>query len=227
MTNQRIWAHYQNEQQEAFIASQPRLTFLIRQIAKRATGVPRILNIGIGDGFFDRQAKLAGWNIESIDPDPQTVARMAATGIPAQVSGMERLPQATASMDFVSISEVLEHVTDEQSAAGLAEIARVLKHDGRILGTVPHAENLADQQAICPECSHVFHRWGHIRSLTLAQVRAMLSEHFVIEAIGRTAFVAVRGRGLAGFLKGAFRIALAKLGQPISIPTIWWVARKK
>jgi 2-polyprenyl-3-methyl-5-hydroxy-6-metoxy-1,4-benzoquinol methylase len=221
-----IWKHFQNERQDSFAGSRPRLTFLIRQIAKRSSGRPSVLNVGIGDGYFDRQAKLAGWKIESIDPDEQTVARLRAEGITAHVGSVEKLPQASGSMDFVTVSEVLEHLTDEQSRAGLAEISRVLKPGGRVVGTVPHAEDLIAQQVICPQCGHVFHRWGHQRSLTLPQVRAMLSAQFVIESIGRTAFVDLRGRGILGFLKGTFRIGLAKLGEPIAVPTIWWVARK-
>ncbi len=223
--HQRIWGHFQNERHDAFEASKPRLTFLIKQIERRARGNPRVLNIGIGDGYFDQCAQQAGWHIESIDPDERAVARLAAKGIAAQVGTAERLPQAEGSIDFVVISEVLEHLTDTQSELGLKEIWRVLKPGGRIVGTVPHAENLIEQQAFCPRCEEVFHRWGHQRSLTIPAVRSMLS-NFTIEALGRTAFVDLWGRGPRGFLKGAFRKALAKLGEPIAVPTIWWVARQ-
>ena len=228
MTTQRaIWEHFQNERQDSFARSHPRLTFLIRQIAKRSSANPSVLNIGVGDGYFDRQAKLAGWKIESVDPDERSVARLAADGVVAYVGGVEKLPQASGSMDFVAISEVLEHLTDEQSTAGLAEIFRVLKPGGRIIGTVPHNEVLIEQQVICPDCSHVFHRWGHQRSFTMPQVRSMLSARFVVEALGRTAFVDLRGRGMRGFVKGSVRAVLARFGAPIAVPTIWWVARKR
>ena len=226
MTNQRIWAHYQNERQDAFAASQPRLNFLIRQIAKRAKGKPHVLNIGVGDGYFDRQAQLAGWDIQSVDPDEQAISRLVTAGIRATTAGIEKLPQPTGSMDFVVVSEVLEHLDDQTLHAGLAEVARVLKPGGFMIGTVPHAENLIEQQAICPHCTHVFHRWGHERSFTLATMRQTLSVHFTVEALGRTALVDLRGRGVRGFLKGAFRKALAKIGEPIAVANIWWVAGK-
>jgi SAM-dependent methyltransferase len=225
-TQGAIWGHFQNERSDSFARSRPRLDFLMRQIAKRSAEHPSVLNIGVGDGYFDRQAKRAGWKIESVDPDERSIARLAAEGITAYVGGVEKLPQASDSMDFVTISEVLEHLTDEQSEAGLAEISRVLRPGGWIIGTVPHNEILIEQQVICPGCSHVFHRWGHQRTFTMPEVRSMLSERFSVDSIGRTAFVDLRGNGLRGFIKGSIRATLARFGASISSPTIWWAARK-
>jgi SAM-dependent methyltransferase len=226
---QKIWAHFQNAAPESFAAARPRLEFLLRQIARRTSGIekPVVLNIGIGEGYFERQASRRGWQVESVDPDEQAVARLVAEGISARVGLIEQLPLADASVDFVVASEVLEHLTQPQRAAGLAEMARVLRPGGWLLGTVPHGENLAEQQAVCPRCGEIFHRWGHQASFTRADVRTMLQPHFAVEAIGRTALVDLWGRGLRGFIKGALRIALARLGEPIAVPTIWWIARRK
>jgi hypothetical protein len=71
----------------------------------------------------------------------------------------------------------------------------------------------------------VFHRWGHQASFTLPRVRAMLEPRFTVQSVRRTAFVAVRGRGVGGAIKAIARIGLARLGQPIAVPTIWWLAR--
>jgi hypothetical protein len=58
MTTQRIiWEHFQNERQDSFADSRTRLNFLIRQIAKRSSGKPSVLSIGIGNGYVDREAK--------------------------------------------------------------------------------------------------------------------------------------------------------------------------
>ena len=224
----RIWAHFQNAAPQSFAGARPRLDFLVRQIARRSGRTqPIVLNIGIGDGHFERQAQRRGWQVASLDPDEQAVARLSAEGIAAQVGQIEQLPHSAATFDFVVASEVFEHLTDEQRAAGLLEIARVLKPGGAFLGTVPHAENMAEQQAVCPRCGDVFHRWGHQRSFTRADVRSMLERHFAVESLGRTAFVDLWGRGVRGFVKGALRIALARLGEPIAVPTIWWIARKR
>lgn len=224
---QTIWRHFQNAAPESFAASHPRLEFLIGQIARRAERrAAQVLNIGIGDGHFERKAAARGWDVHSLDPDEEAVQRLAAEGIAAQTGFIEKLPFADESFEFVVASEVLEHLTGQQRAAGLAEIARVLKPGGWFLGTVPHAENLAEQEAVCPCCGQVFHRWGHQASFTLASTREMLAERFHVEQLRRTAFVDLFGRGLGGFVKGSVRLVLARLGEPIAAPTIWWVARK-
>ena len=53
-----------------------------------------------------------------------------------------------------------------------------------------------------------------------------LAPWFDIESIGRTAFVAWRGRGMRGAVKSLVRLMLAKLGEPIAFPTLYWIARK-
>lgn len=223
----KIWQHFQNAAPESFAAAHPRLDFLIGQIARRASGrAPSVLNIGIGDGYFERGAQARGWTVHSLDPDEQAVQRLATDGIAAQVGVVEKIPLADESVEFVVASEVLEHLSGQQREAGLSEIARVLKRGGWFLGTVPHAENLAEQEAVCPCCGQVFHRWGHQASFTLASVRELLATRFQVEQLQRTAFVNLFGRGVGGFVKGSVRIVLAKLGEPIAVPTIWWVVRK-
>jgi SAM-dependent methyltransferase len=225
---QKIWKHFQNAAPESFAASHPRLDFLIGQITKRASGsAPKVLNIGIGDGHFERQAQARGWEIQSLDPDEEAVNRLTAIGIMAQAGFIEKIPLADETVEFIVASEVFEHLSGQQREAGLAEIARVLRLGGWFLGTVPHAENLAEQEAVCPCCGQVFHRWGHQASFTLASLRELLVTRFQVEHLQRTAFVDLWGRGVGGFLKGSVRLVLAKLGEPIAVPTIWWVARKE
>jgi len=224
---QAIWRHFQNAAPEAFAPARPRLDWLLAQVARRAAGQrPGVLNIGLGDGYFEQQAQARGWQVHSLDPDAEAVARLAAEGIDARVGRIEQLPHAAESLDFVVASEVLEHLTDDQRLAGLAEIARVLKGGGWFLGTVPCGEILADQQAVCPRCGEVFHRWGHQRSFDVADMQQELAPWFDIETIGRTAFVSWRGRGMRGAVKSLVRLMLAKLGEPIAFPTLYWIARK-
>src|SRR5688572_22223872 len=138
----KIWQHFQNAAPESFAAAHPRLEFLIGQIATRAGGEPPVvLNIGIGDGHFERLAKARGWDVHSLDPDEQAVRRLKSEGIAAAVGTIDKIPLGDESRNFVVASEVLEHLTRTQREAGLVEIARVLRRGGRFLGTVPHAEN--------------------------------------------------------------------------------------
>ncbi len=223
----RLWSHFQNAAPESFAAARPRLDWLLAEVAGRATSnAPDVLNIGIGEGYFEHQAHARGWHIQSLDPDAEAVSRLAHAGIDAQVGLIEQLPQKSESVDFVVASEVLEHLADDQRLAGLAEIARVLRTGGWFLGTVPFRENLADQQTACPCCGAVFHRWGHQQSFDHARIRDEFAPWFEIRALGRTAFVPWRGRGVRGAVKSLVRLALAKLGEQVAFPTLYWIARK-
>ncbi len=227
-SQEKIWSHFQNVATEKFIAARPRLEHLFRRMARLTSeSSPALLNIGIGDGHLERLALAQGWQVHSLDPDPQAVARLAAAGVQAQVGGIEALPHEAGSLDFVVASEVLEHLTEDQRAAGIRQIARVLKAGGYFLGTVPYNEDLAEQQAVCPHCGEVFHRWGHQRSFTLDDVREQLSPSFTVRELRKTAFVTFRDRSLLGKAKSAVRLLLARAGQPIAVPTIFWLAEVK
>jgi len=223
----RIWRHFQNAAPESFAAARPRLDWLLREIARRTTSdSPEVLNIGIGDGYFEHQALARGWSIQSLDPDADAVARLALAGINAQAGLIEQLPHKSESLDFVVASEVLEHLSDDQRMQGLAEIARVLRTGGWFLGTVPYREILADQQTVCPCCGAVFHRWGHQKSFDFAIIGDELAPWFDVVMLGRTAFVPWRGRGFRGAVKSLVRLVLAKLGEQVAFPTLYWIARK-
>jgi len=224
---ERIWRHYQNVAPESFDAARPRLDFLVRQIARKTKSPrPRVLNIGIGSGHFERGCHQHGWTIHSLDPDAESCRRLAGEGIATHEGMIELMPVESGAFDFVVASEVLEHLSDAQRAAGLDEIARALAPGGWFLGTVPYNELLAAQQVVCPACGEVFHRWGHQAAFTVADVREQLSRNFHVEEARQTAYVAFRGRGLAGMIKSLVRVALARGGAMIAIPTIYFAARK-
>ena len=223
----KIWAHFQNAGVESFSASRPRLNFLVRQVARRAgRPKPEVLNIGVGNGHFELTAHDRGWHVKALDPDAAAIARLTASGIEGHVGYIDALPFADASFDFVVASEVLEHLTDMQRTAGLREIRRVLKPGGWFLGTVPYNEDLRLNEVVCPTCGDVFHRWGHQKSFNLEAVRKELAPLFEVREMRRTAFVSFRERGLGGKCKSLARLILAKAGQMIAIPSIYWAARR-
>jgi SAM-dependent methyltransferase len=121
----------------------------------------------------------------------------------------------------------LEHLSAEQGRLGVAEIARVLKPEGWFIGTVPYQEDFAGNQAVCPKCGEVFHRWGHQRVFDLATVRAELAPHFYKLEIERTAFIALRGRSLSGKISGAMRWLLARRGVAVAMPSIYFAGKKR
>jgi ubiquinone/menaquinone biosynthesis C-methylase UbiE len=222
-----IWTYYQNKRTEEFRGARPRMVYLIKTIQKkhRTPGL-RLLNIGAGNGDFEKMAASKGWEIYSTDPDEETVSRLKAIGVKAIQGRIEKLVFEDEQFDFVVASEVLEHLTTDQFEKGLAEINRVLKPGGWFVGTVPYKENLGSNIVYCPNCNREFHRWGHMRSFDLKSLRDDLNSSFSHVFMKRTAFVSLHGNGVWGIVKGGVRIVLAKLGEEIAVPSIFFMVRK-
>jgi SAM-dependent methyltransferase len=224
-----IWSHFQDPAfAGVFEAARPRHAYILRKI-RRLAGLltPMVLNVGIGDGNFERRAQGLGWSIFSLDPDLAAVERLAAAGITARQGVVEAIPFPENQFDFVVASEVLEHLSGQQRLLGLQEIRRTLKRGGYFIGTVPYQENLEDNVAVCPKCRHVFHRWGHTTSFDREKIRAELAPHFGRVSSRTTAFVEFKGRSMGGKLKGLARLVLGRCGAAIAVPTIAFVGVKQ
>ncbi len=223
----KIWSHFQNADPESFAAAKPRLEYLVQVIARSVkTPQPRVLNIGVGSGHFEQTALAQGWEVHTLDPDAVAIERLIGSGVRGHVGYIEQTSLEAEQFDAVVASEVLEHLRDDQRAAGLQEIARVLKAGGLLLCTVPYNENLRASDVVCPCCGTLFHRWGHQASFTLERLRDELAPIFVVRELRRTAFVSFRDRGLFGKLKSLARLLLARYGQMIAVPSIYAAATK-
>jgi SAM-dependent methyltransferase len=223
-----IWTYYQNERAGDFQSANTRVAHIIKTIRRqhRKSDI-RLLNIGAGNGYFEKMAAAQGWEIYSLDPDEKTITRLKSFGINAVQGHIEKMVFENSQFDFVVASEVLEHLSAEQCDLGLAEVKRVLKPGGWFIGTVPHRENLHQNTVFCPYCNSVFHRWGHMRSFELKTLATDLSRFFHNVHVKRTAFVALRGNGMRGLIKGCVRFVLAKMGEEIAVPSILFFAQKE
>ena len=226
----KIWAFHQNENVDSFSEAAPRLQGLARvvfRLARRQNIMrPAVLNIGVGNGYLEDLILRGGANAYSLDPDVQALTRLAEKGVKCSVGSIEHLPLADDTLDFVVVSEVLEHLDDGERNKGLAEIRRILKPGGYILGTVPYRENLRQNITICPHCEEIFHRWGHRKSFDLGDMTKDLAAHFHIEWVTCTAFISLTPGSMLMLVKSLARFVLAKLGEAIAVPSIYFVARK-
>jgi SAM-dependent methyltransferase len=219
-----IWEYFQNEGLDRFAGSQARLSYLASLIP-----VPgKVLNIGVGSGAFEARAKARGLTVFSLDPDAKSIERLQQLhdlGDRAQVGYSQRIPFPDQHFDAVVLSEVLEHLSDDVLHASLGEIARVLRAEGRFIGTVPAREQLAEETVVCPNCSHRFHRWGHAQSFDIARLRTLLSSYFPEIRIWERPFVTFSTLNWKGKLQGLTRIVLNFCGYHDKHENIVFIAR--
>ena len=93
----------------------------------------KVLDIGVGTGLVSRQiARIVGVPelVTGIDPSPGMLQNaQVPAGVKLVRGGVEHLPFADASFDFVTMGYALRHIADLSVA--FAECARVLRPGGR------------------------------------------------------------------------------------------------
>ena len=96
---------------------------------------PKILDAGCGTGANLKMLKAYG-SAEGVDISPQAVEFCRERGLNSvKLGAIEHLPYDDDSFDLVTALDVIEHLDDD--LAGLREIRRVLRSDGRLLVFVP------------------------------------------------------------------------------------------
>jgi SAM-dependent methyltransferase len=96
---------------------------------------PRILDVGCGTGANLKMLADYG-RAEGVDISQQAVDFCHERGLQSvRLGAAEQLPYENDSFDLVTALDVIEHLDDD--VAGLREMRRVLRRDGRILLFVP------------------------------------------------------------------------------------------
>jgi len=224
--NRVLWSHFQQHDRGVFENAIPRLDRVAREVLRRTETGGVVLTIGVGDGYLERKLRAAGRSVRALDPDPETIGALEREGFDARVGQIEALPLADGECSCAVASEVLEHLTQEQSDAGMREVARVLAPGAYFVATVPFAERLADQTVRCPHCFEEFHRWGHCRSFDEDAMRADLGRFFEVVHLDHRAFVSFRGRSVRRVVSGSARWVLGRLGSQLAYPNIFFVGRR-
>lgn len=122
----------------------------------------RVLDVGCGTGVLAFAAKslAPGASVRGIDASPEMIAvarkkaRRTQTDVTFDVAAIEALPFGDAEFDAVLSSLMLHHLPADVKAAGLAEVARVLKPDGRFVAV----DFAGARRGLL---SHVFSLFGH------------------------------------------------------------------
>lgn len=185
MDQKKIWDYFQTDS-NALLSFKARKRFNI--LAGRILIGESVLNIGIGNGRLERILSARGVNVYSLDPSETAVhllSKALGLGDKARVGYADCIPFQDGHFDVVVMSEVLEHIDDKSLLISLAEVCRVLRVGGRLLGTVPADEIYEDNIVVCPSCGMQFHRWGHQRSFSREGLIRLLSNHFININISR------------------------------------------
>lgn len=105
--------------------------------ARTNTGRGRLLDIGCGYGFFLKEMKLRGWDVEGVEVS-QTGRQYARDkwGIDVYSQPVEDIDIPENSFDVVTLFYLIEHVNDPLVL--LREVNRILRPGGLILLRWPH-----------------------------------------------------------------------------------------
>lgn len=224
MSEDRMWDYYQGEGVAFFAQAHARLGYLVDWAARVGPPKPRVLDVGVGNGWIEHEGVRRGWRVSAVDPSPGPIERLRGEGIDAHLGSIAALPFPDAEFDLVFCSEVLEHLEDGDLALGVGELARVLKPTGHLLGSVPYRERLVEALAVCPSCGTLFHRWGHRQSFDQARLRELLAAAGLrLVAVRRRSFPDA-GSSWIGQLKCLPHRWLGRLGVAIAAPSLVFLA---
>jgi len=159
--------------------------YLLRAVQTYAPG-KRVLDVGCGAGSMLQRLAKAGYQPFGLDMALPFLIylqqKLQNTQISLLKGDLFQLPWANNKFDAVVISEVLEHIEDDEAA--LREIWRVLRPGGVCVLSVP-----AD-----PEQYDWFDRWvGHLRRYQKTELQQRLeSQGFTVKSIHFFGFPLVR-----------------------------------
>ena len=228
MDQTKIWDFFQNNEEadDVFAGARPRYGFLAKQVVPGA----HILNIGVGRGGLESILLKGGAVVSCLDPSETAIdgiRKQYELGERAQVGFSQAIPFADSQFDFVVMSEVLEHLSDDVLNLTLVEVRRVLKPGGHFIGTVPANEILSDNRTVCPHCGEDFHRWGHVQSFSLARLReVLLANNFAVIRNETRAFPDWRSRGLQNIILNLMRYVMGRVGSNLVSHNIYFDSRK-
>jgi SAM-dependent methyltransferase len=101
----------------------------------------RLLDVGCGNGGFIARMRHLGWNVSGIEPDAKaaTVAEATVPGA-IHVGTIADAPYPTNAFDAITLSHVLEHVSDPIGL--LDRVRNHLKPGGIVVALTPNVRSL-------------------------------------------------------------------------------------
>jgi SAM-dependent methyltransferase len=166
--------HHDASKYEFLFGDPARRDLLVRLIGRGQ----KVLDIGCRAGNLTRYYH-DGNDVVGVDVDRNALDLFRAElGLPTHWVDLdsEPLPCADASFDVVVFTEVMEHLRFPDRA--LAEIARVLAPQGRLIGSVPNAFRLRNRLRFLAG-KHFEDDPTHLRWYSVTTLRNTLADRFV------------------------------------------------
>jgi SAM-dependent methyltransferase len=106
----------------------------------RYTDTGRMLDVGCGTGAFLQGMKERGWKVEGIEPSVRAATHAREElGLEIQNTALEAAPLEPASLDLVTMWNVLEHLSDPRRS--LHRIKEALRPGGLLVFAVPNLKS--------------------------------------------------------------------------------------
>ncbi len=181
--DEQLWDYHQTDNVQNLEIGHPRQDMLFRRIKRLLNDQSRILEIGFGDGYLLEKLSQK-YECYGADVSEKNVKQMEKNipDVKFQTIGVDGiLPYKDDYFSLFVASEVLEHMTDKELKKCVDEMKRILKKNGYVVVTFPARENLKDSECFCPNCEHVFHKWGHKQYWDDEKIRDIFKDFILLK----------------------------------------------
>jgi len=179
-----------------WLKNQKKINYVLGKFKGFIKNVAAACDIGIGDGYTMRYMhtkciQVTGFDISSYLVDYHR-KKFLSKCMPIQVEqgDISKSSIGENKFDLVTCFDILEHIPGDGLKSALNNIARSLKEEGILIGTLPFRENLEDNMVICPHCTQSFNRIGHYHSFAdIGEIRDFLDPKFELMKVGEVPIV--------------------------------------
>lgn len=172
----RVWDYYSTNEhyRNTFFGKQ--VGHLVARFINKELNFSKLTNVldfscGMGDvidkiiPFLNDNQKIYATDFSQKNIDFVT-SRFKGISKLGSIELLRELPSKLPSdfFDLILITEVVEHLNDEELDSTLNEAHRLLKKGGYIFITTPNNEIYEAGELLCPDCGCIYHKWQHVRT---------------------------------------------------------------
>jgi 2-polyprenyl-3-methyl-5-hydroxy-6-metoxy-1,4-benzoquinol methylase len=139
----------------------------------------KICDYGCGPGYLSEYLIERGYHVFGVDYSEESVSRLRSRlgGHPKFIgcSAIDSTDNISGAFDCVIVSEVIEHMYDNQLREMLEKVSSILKRGGVLVLTTPNEEILGKSVVYDKTMGKYIHKWQHVRSWSKISVEGWLN----------------------------------------------------